>query len=445
MAHYPSALVGLTIIIFLIGLSVYTLITIPYGEAIRLWRTNRREIYRQPSYAQPEWVNLFRRDDLPVTILLDSRAPATGGTVDKEIETVSEEMREIRLHFAFDYPYRGGFPQDLALHLTSRYREKRPLIVMELRTPDGRTIEFEPFSITSAHTYLASADDHLRQKNALGGVGGQPMHKLFAEPGDSPPLPVTGTYELRVSGFVFEEESDLDGELVVYGQVFGLAGTDHNRRDLTVALLWGAPIALAFGLGGAVLTSLLSMIISATGVWFGGWLDNLVQRLTEINMILPALPLAITIYLIYAKSIWAILGVMVLLSIFGTATKNYRAMFLQVKGAAYVEAARAQGASHGRIILHYLVPRIMPVLIPQLVILIPGYVFLEATLAYLGVSDAYLPTWGKVISDALSHIVFQGHYYWILEPVSLLLLTGMAFAMVGFSLDRILNPRLREK
>jgi peptide/nickel transport system permease protein len=84
------------------------------------------------------------------------------------------------------------------------------------------------------------------------------------------------------------------------------------------------------------------------------------------------------------------------------------------------------------------------VLIPQLVFLIPGYVFLEATLAFLGVSDVYLPTWGKVINDALTNNVFQGHYYWVLEPVSLLMLTGLAFAMVGFSLDRIFNPRLRQ-
>jgi peptide/nickel transport system permease protein len=187
------------------------------------------------------------------------------------------------------------------------------------------------------------------------------------------------------------------------------------------------------------------MGIAAAGVWYGGWVDSLIQRITEVDMILPALPLAMTIYLVYAKSVWLILGVMVLLSIFGMSLKNYRAIFLQVKESAYIEAARVYGASNRRIIVRYLVPRIMPVLIPQLVILIPGYVFLEATLAYLGVSDVYLPTWGKVINDALTHSVFEGHYYWILEPVALLMLTGLAFAMVGFALDRILNPRLRRR
>jgi peptide/nickel transport system permease protein len=222
-----------------------------------------------------------------------------------------------------------------------------------------------------------------------------------------------------------------------------LAGTDHLRRDLMVALLWGTPIALAFGFLGAIATSIISMTIAAIGSWLDGWVDNLIQRLTEVNMILPALPLAIMVFYLYSNSVWAILGVMILLSIFGSAIKNYRAAFLQVKESPYIEAARAYGASHWRIIRHYLVPRILPLLIPQLVILIPTYVFFEATLAYLNISDPRLPTWGKVVYDALTEGAFQGYYYWVLEPIGLMMVTGLAFAMVGFALDSVLNPRLR--
>jgi peptide/nickel transport system permease protein len=83
-------------------------------------------------------------------------------------------------------------------------------------------------------------------------------------------------------------------------------------------------------------------------------------------------------------------------------------------------------------------------LIPQLVILIPANVFLEASLAVIGLGDPILPTWGKVITDAIGNgALYQGHYYWILEPAFLLMLTGLAFAMLGFVLDKIFNPRLR--
>ena len=132
-----------------------------------------------------------------------------------------------------------------------------------------------------------------------------------------------------------------------------------------------------------------------------------------------------------------------MVSSFGRALKNMRAALLQIREMPYVEAAQSYGASNARIILRYLVPRIIPVLIPQLVITIPGFVFLEATLAIIGVRELYLPTWGKVIYDALTSGVLYDHYYRILEPVALLLLTGLAFAMVGYSLDRVFNPRLR--
>jgi peptide/nickel transport system permease protein len=140
-----------------------------------------------------------------------------------------------------------------------------------------------------------------------------------------------------------------------------------------------------------------------------------------------------------------ILGVIVVLSVFGSGVKNYRAAFLQVKEAPYVEAARAYGAGSWRIVRTYLVPRIMPLMIPQLVILIPTYVFFEATLAYLQISDPYLPTWGKVVYDAVTAGMPNGQYYWLLEPIALMMVTGLAFAMVGFALDSILNPRLRRE
>jgi peptide/nickel transport system permease protein len=172
--------------------------------------------------------------------------------------------------------------------------------------------------------------------------------------------------------------------------------------------------------------------------------DALIQRITEVNLVLPFLPLLIMIGTFYSRSIWTILGATILLSIFGGAIITYRAVFLQVKESPYIEAAQAYGAKDLRIVLLYLIPRIIPLLIPQMVTLIPTFVFLEASLAVLGLGDPVLPTWGKVITDAIGNgALYQGQYYWILEPAFLLMLTGLAFAMLGFVLDRVFNPRLR--
>ena len=99
----------------------------------------------------------------------------------------------------------------------------------------------------------------------------------------------------------------------------------------------------------------------------------------------------------------------------------------------------------GRIIINYLVPRIMSVLIPQMIVLVPSYVFLEATLTLLGVSDPVLPTWGKLLVEGLSSDIYRGAYHLLLEPLALLLLVGFAFVLLGISLERIFQPRLRER
>jgi peptide/nickel transport system permease protein len=174
--------------------------------------------------------------------------------------------------------------------------------------------------------------------------------------------------------------------------------------------------------------------------------DTILQRITEVNLVLPFLPILIMIGVFYSRSIFVILTAVILLSVFGQGIKTFRAVFMQIKESAYIEAARSYGASNFRIIFLYMIPRVIPMLIPQLIVLIPSYVFLEASLAILGLGDPTLPTWGKMIQDSQSQgALFQGWYYWVLEPSALLMMTGLAFSMVGYSLDRVFNPRLRDQ
>jgi peptide/nickel transport system permease protein len=329
----------------------------------------------------------------------------------------------------------------MILFLNSDYVDKQPFVSMTWHTPDGREIRIGDVTPNRSDSFRFGQDAGLTRR--LDGLKAETG--LFIDPDASPPRPLEGTYRLDVEGLLFEPGTNLEAKLVVYGEVHGLAGTDHQRRDLMVALMWGTPIAMAFGLLAAVGTTVTTMAIAAIGVWFGGWLDEAIQRITEVNLILPLLPILIMIGTFYSRSIWVMLGVVILLSIFGASIKSYRAIFLQVRTLPYIEAAQAYGASNMRIIFRYLVPRILPLVIPSLVILVPSFVFLEASLAVLGLGDPVLPTWGKVIQDANSQgALFNGYYYWLLEPAALLMVAGLAFAMVGFALDRVFNPRLRE-
>jgi peptide/nickel transport system permease protein len=118
---------------------------------------------------------------------------------------------------------------------------------------------------------------------------------------------------------------------------------------------------------------------------------------------------------------------------------------MQIKEYPYIEAARTYGASSKRIVFFYIIPKILPPIIPGLIGAVPGYVFLEAALAFLGLGDPRLPTWGKVINDSFTEgALYKGYYYWILEPALMLVLTAFAFSFLGFALDKIVNPKLKE-
>ncbi len=432
LLRYPSAVAGLAILGFLVALSVYAVVAVPYGEAIQLWSGGEASWPRNPRNARPEWVSWLAGGKLARTVVVGSpRTPARerplGGVV-----------REVQWDLVFDYPYRR-FPTELAVFFQAEYREQAPQVQLAWRKPDGSQLPLADLSPRRQDVYRLSADRDLRQ--ALGGAPEVVLFSAEQRPGEATP----GRYTLEVRAYTFEPGSTVTVELVVYGEVHGLAGTDHLRRDLTLPLLWGTPIALAFGLLAAVGSSLSTLVIAAVGAWYGGWVDGLIQRVTEVNLILPGLPILIMIGTLYSRSLWVILGAVVLLGVFGGGIKTYRALFLQVKEAPYVEAARAYGAGNLRIVALYLVPRAVPVLLPQFVTLIPGFVFLEATLALLGLGDPVLPTWGKVIEDAYrAGALYVGHAYWVLEPAFMLMLSGLSFTLLGFALDRVFNPRLRE-
>ncbi len=440
LRRYPSAMAGLLIVLALIVFSAYTVITIPYQQAITLWRGGAEIWYRLPRNVPPAWINTFRSQKLPDTIILDSRE----GKAEKSIEAMSSGQKMINLTYTFDFQA-DDFPRALALYFYPTFQEKSPFVSILWTTPDGREIRIGDFAVSGGTTFRFEQDERL-QRRLRREVGDYPAQvALLMQPESDPPTPLKGTYTLQISAIAFEENSDLEAEFIAYGKVYGIAGTDHLRRDLKIALMWGAPVALAFGLLAALGTTVTTMIIAAFGVWYSGWVDDLIQRVTEVNLMLPLLPILIMVGTFYSRSIWIMLGVTILLSIFGGSIKTYRAIFMQTRESPYIEAAQAYGAGDVRIVLRYLVPRIIPVIIPQLVTLIPTYVFLEASLAVLGLGDPVLPTWGKVIQDAQSNgALYKGLYYWVLEPAGLLMFTGLGFAMVGFALDRIFNPRLRE-
>lgn len=456
LTTYKSALLGIGIIVLLIFISIYTIITIPYEEAIQLWRAGESTWLDNPRNAKPSWINYFSSKKLPETIILDTQKGGTGIT--KVTIPFREYMSKIRIELSFSYEY-DDFPKEINLFFTAKYNESLPHVSIYWVKPDGHEIKLKESAIERTDTYYISQDAELSkklQRYLIDKIGAEPEYEilpqvaLFATEDETVLRPETakplkGQYKMVIEGICFESNSDVDAKLVVYGKVYGIAGTDHLRRDLKIALLWGTPIALAFGVVASVSITVVQMIIAAVSAWYGGLADLILQRITELNMILPFFPILMMIAVFYEVNIWVLLIVVIALSIFGYGVKTYRAMFLQVKELPYIEAAQAYGAGNLRIIFRYMIPKVLPTIIPSLVISVSDFVFLEAALAILGLGDPLAPTWGKVINDAYENgALFKGYFYWVLEPSFLLVLTAFGFALLGFALDRIFNPRLRE-
>jgi peptide/nickel transport system permease protein len=431
VARRPAALAGLTGIAMLAALAIYAMLSIPYRQAVALWQGEQGSSYALPENALPEWVDWFNRDSMAHTVRADSRS---GQAIREEI-SVSRTTRQLVLTFPLEFDY-DRFPQDVAVFF---YPEagKEPYVSMVWRQPDGQEILLGNQAVRTGEAYRASLDARLARRLRAD----RPERVLFG----MMQRPVAGSYTLVLTATLFDPSDSLEAEVVVYGEVYGAAGTDGRRRDVMVAVLWGTPVALAFGLLAALGSTLAAALIAAASAWYGGTLDGLVQRISEVNMVLPSMAVSLMIFTMYSKSFWVVLSVTVALSIFGSGMRTYRAMLQQAVASPWVEAARAQGAGGARIIWRYLIPYLAPVLVPQMVSLVPSYVFLESALAYLGMSDPSLPTWGRLVQEAFAGDVYGGNYHLVLVPALLLLFMALSFGLLGRSLEQVLNPRLRDR
>ncbi|RLI18371.1 ABC transporter permease, partial [Candidatus Bathyarchaeota archaeon] len=205
------------------------------------------------------------------------------------------------------------------------------------------------------------------------------------------------------------------------------------------------PVALAFSLTAAVVSTLIQTLFGILSGYLGGRVDEVIQRFTEFMMIIPMLPIMILISFVYRISIWTLLVIVIVFSLVGSTTKVVRSMVPQIKEESYILAAISYGASPWRIMFLHIFPRVLPYTFSILALSVPGYVFLEAALSYLGLGDPVLPTWGRILGDAYtSGAAYYGYWWWILIPAGCIMMTALAFALLGYAFDKVVNPRLRE-
>jgi peptide/nickel transport system permease protein len=230
----------------------------------------------------------------------------------------------------------------------------------------------------------------------------------------------------------------------VYGNSFGLLGTDQFERDIFTQLVYGARVSLMIGLLTAFFTTALGLAIGLTAGYVGGVVDQALMRLTDMLLVIPDTALYIVLMAVLNPSIWTLVMLMTVLGWTGFA-RITRSQALSLKERPFVEAAKAVGGGRFHIILRHILPNVMSLAYVALATAVPAAIINEAWLSFLGLYDPTVMTWGRMLEA--NSIESQGIYmwWWIIPPGISIAAISLSFILIGYALDDILNPKLRER
>jgi len=234
-----------------------------------------------------------------------------------------------------------------------------------------------------------------------------------------------------------------DLNLKLYGNTYGLLGTNHEGRDIFSQLVYGARISLFVGLLSAILSVFLGLIVGIVSGYVGGWLDEILMRFTDALLVIPSLPLLLVLAAVLGSSIWNIIMIIGLLGWMGFA-RTVRSQTLSLKERPFIEAAKAAGAGTTHILTTHILPNVMSLVYVSLALSVPSAILSEAALSWLGLFDPLVVSWGRMLNEVQYN---QGvdKPWWVIPPGISIALVSLSFILIGYALDEVLNPKLRQR
>ena len=221
-------------------------------------------------------------------------------------------------------------------------------------------------------------------------------------------------------------------------------GTTQLGQDVLAQVVHGAGATLEIGAGAGLLATVISIVIGIGGGYAGGLVDEALSLLSNVVLVIPALPLIIVIAsFVRATGVWPMVLVIAFVS-WAASARVLRAQTLSVRNREYVLAAKASGDSAWRIIFFEILPNELPIIVSQFIFSMIFAILTQAGLAFLGLASPDQLTWGTILYFAQNDgAMSSGAWWWFVPPGLCIAVLGMGLALINFSLDEILNPRLR--
>jgi len=380
-----SARIGLAIILAIVAMAIYA--QLAYPDIPGKW--NRPEAWSlYPKLAPPTWA------------------------VPNATQTIAVEG----CRAVIEWP--GGSPEDI------RIEGSATKYVIVLTLPNGSSIVLDEGGGPSLY-YSASIDQDLRELLGLG------------------PLDNPAKYLMRDAGrYVFEIRGGcINAVIAVIGNSYGLLGTDSIGRDVWAGLTWGATISLTVGVVASIVATIIALVYGVANGLAGKLGDSIMTFMVDTLYNLPVLPILILITFAYGKPGPVTTAVLIGVFSWMGAARIIRGMVMQLRQNEYILLARVGGVPMPRLLTRYVLPAIAPYLVMTFVLSVPTAILTEAVLAFLGLTDPRLPSWGRMIEEAMDYVA-EGYWWLWAPPGAMLVVTSLGFMLLGTAIEETINPRL---